>query len=644
MENKMNKKAKIRLYSFFIVLTLFFFFLLYSIILNSNVTAEYKVIEISKAEHLDSNRNFISDIYNETKTFDSIWSEAVYSGEYVRVAFKINLIQGSDITVYVRNTQQENTKIGVYEENKEEKIAEFPVITDEGYYKVYLTNLIGEQNTFDLKIVNENNNSAYLEFDYILDPQEITAPYGVWLKSPPNNSIQTSLTVWFSANFTTSYNLQNATPWIWNSTLSLINDTQVQQVSGIANTSNVSIILPKDDIYYWNYFVCNASFACAFNLTNWSLTVDTTSPSLNLTYPLNTTYNINVSRLNYTVDSTATFCMYYNGTSNATISTCGVNITGLKSNEGSNTWIVYANDTSGNQNSSSVTFFKDTIFPLINLTYPLNNSRFSSVNNIILNYTVRDTNLQTCWYFAMTNTTNNYIISNTSITCGQNTTINFTSYGAFRLFIYANDSANNQNFSSAIISIPSPIYTDNPGGPASYSGYNESKICFKIYDFIVEHTDYIGLKYTLADLLMLRNNLQSIIGLQLSTETIEYYIINFNLKCSFTGLTKPLRKMKNLTDINIQVTKLDKNCTLNLELEGIFKFALPIQEIYVESANCNLVNILKWFLRYEKINEVLIINGIRVWWLFILAMAIFLYWLFTRPIKITKKEQEKSET
>ncbi|GAG29657.1 unnamed protein product, partial [marine sediment metagenome] len=67
----------------------------------SNQTYEL-IIEISKAEHLDENRSFISDIYNEVKTLDDVWSEPIYQNEYVRVTFNRELDSSRDITIYPR--------------------------------------------------------------------------------------------------------------------------------------------------------------------------------------------------------------------------------------------------------------------------------------------------------------------------------------------------------------------------------------------------------------------------------------------------------------------------------------------------------------------------------------------------------------
>jgi len=129
------------------------------------------IIEITKAEHLDENRIFISDIYEEVRELDGIWSERIPSGDYVRVTFERKLTSSGDITVYARNNQGLNTIIEVYYVNSSEKITEFPVIKETKYYKILLTNMTVSHDIFDLRVKNlDNNTNAYLEFDHIIDP------------------------------------------------------------------------------------------------------------------------------------------------------------------------------------------------------------------------------------------------------------------------------------------------------------------------------------------------------------------------------------------------------------------------------------------------------------------------------------------
>ncbi|MEM7825856.1 MAG: hypothetical protein QW412_03295, partial [Candidatus Aenigmatarchaeota archaeon] len=102
------------------------------------------VIEISKAEHLDENRSFISDIYEQVYQLDDIWSEEIPSGHYARVTFRKNLTSNNDITIFPRIVSGE-PKIEVYEVNGTEKIAEFSNLKENEYNKILLTNLKGKQ-------------------------------------------------------------------------------------------------------------------------------------------------------------------------------------------------------------------------------------------------------------------------------------------------------------------------------------------------------------------------------------------------------------------------------------------------------------------------------------------------------------------
>jgi len=121
-------------------------------------------IEITKAMHLDENRSFISDIFEEVKILDGIWSETIPEDHFVRVTFERNLSSFNDITIYPR-TISGTPGINIYEEAGTEVIASFPTITDNENNKVYLTGLNGIQDTFDLQILNGS-----VEFDHIIDP------------------------------------------------------------------------------------------------------------------------------------------------------------------------------------------------------------------------------------------------------------------------------------------------------------------------------------------------------------------------------------------------------------------------------------------------------------------------------------------
>jgi len=61
------------------------------------------VIEVTKAEHLDASRHFVSDVYPQVSARDGSWSEPVPDGHYVRATFRKNLTREGDITIYARS-------------------------------------------------------------------------------------------------------------------------------------------------------------------------------------------------------------------------------------------------------------------------------------------------------------------------------------------------------------------------------------------------------------------------------------------------------------------------------------------------------------------------------------------------------------
>ncbi|MCX6747150.1 MAG: hypothetical protein NTU63_03400, partial [Candidatus Pacearchaeota archaeon] len=142
-----------------------------SFIINSGLNQTYPIyidptiiIPAIDAQHLNSSRGFISDIYEQVKAQDDVWSETIPSNDYVRVTFKQNLTNENDITLYPRIVSG-NPAIEVYEKDKSDKIAEFSSLNSNQYNKVYLTNLQESQDIFDLKVVDGS-----IEFDYIVDP------------------------------------------------------------------------------------------------------------------------------------------------------------------------------------------------------------------------------------------------------------------------------------------------------------------------------------------------------------------------------------------------------------------------------------------------------------------------------------------
>ncbi len=120
-----------------------------------------------------------------------------------------------------------------------------------------------------------------------------------------------------------------------------------------------------------------------------SFTLDTTPPTLNITYPIEgATYTTNYITedevdiaFNWTaVDPLLQTCIFWNGTGNNTVS-CGTNTTSLSIPYGSYSFVLWANDSVGNEDSSSVSAtwaynFYEKLHIWENSTYETKNETF----------------------------------------------------------------------------------------------------------------------------------------------------------------------------------------------------------------------------------------------------------------------------
>ena len=176
-----------------------------------------------------------------------------------------------------------------------------------------------------------------------------------------------------------------------------------------------------------------------------SFTIDTTSPIININSPSNNTNSSDSNlNINYTLTETnPDKCWWTNdsGVTNNTI-TCNNNITSVTWNEGTTNLTIYANDTSGNENSTDVTFTIDTTSPTIQI---LNTNNTNTTNmGLDINYTVSDSGvgIDSCWW------SNDSGVTNTTISnCANLTTVTWNEE-ITNLIIYVNDTVGNENSST----------------------------------------------------------------------------------------------------------------------------------------------------------------------------------------------------
>src|SRR3989344_1393894 len=246
----------------------------------------------------------------------------------------------------------------------------------------YRTSGGGAEEKFDMQVLS-----------LVYNPE---SPPVVFLDTPVNGTVSLTRTVDFNATFTDDNALINSTLYIWNSTNALINTT-TRTLNGTQNQTSITVVLPYDGTFLWNYLAGDSGGNNAFNATNFTLTVDTVKPLVQMTLPQNTTYNSIQTSINYTVsDLNLQSCWYSTngGLTNISVS-CGVNVTGLNSGQGSSTWIVGVNDSAGNINQSSKTFVVDSLTPSIQFVSPtLSSGTVISANTFVVNVSASDTTLQ----------------------------------------------------------------------------------------------------------------------------------------------------------------------------------------------------------------------------------------------------------
>lgn len=132
--------------------------------------------------------------------------------------------------------------------------------------------------------------------------------------------------------------------------------------------------------------------------TSRTLIVDLTFPLLFIDSPANTSYSTKLIDLNYSVIELNLDSVWNSNDSGVSNYTLTSNLSLAVWNEGSNTIILYANDSANNENSTSVTFSIDTTAPSITLNSPSDN--YENPNNYItFEYTPTDNNLANCTLF-----------------------------------------------------------------------------------------------------------------------------------------------------------------------------------------------------------------------------------------------------
>ncbi|MFP4457153.1 MAG: LamG-like jellyroll fold domain-containing protein [Clostridia bacterium] len=230
-----------------------------------------------------------------------------------------------------------------------------------------------------------------------------------------------------------------------NGTFGTLNLTIDGEEVNSSSTTNLTYTFQETGI---GDYVVNLSYNGNENYTadweSWTITYeDTSAPSVTIIYPeTDEWYATNTLDLNYTAsDDNGDKCWYSknNGVTNSSPVSFGTNFTEVIGTEGSNTWIVYCNDSSGNEGSDSVAFNIDTTPPYFT---SLVNQTIAETNSLDYTPTADDDGIGLA----------NWSINDTSLVTingitGQITNVSALTEGYYVYNISINDSLGNTNSS-----------------------------------------------------------------------------------------------------------------------------------------------------------------------------------------------------
>jgi sporulation protein YlmC with PRC-barrel domain len=173
-----------------------------------------------------------------------------------------------------------------------------------------------------------------------------------------------------------------------------LNAGQSQTITWTVNSTGIV----WNNYTFFIYANMTSDFTIGNMTSSWNVTIVNftviTNPVITISYPSNTNYVSDVSAINYSVSGAVLDKCWYSlnsGLTNSSSAVAGTNFTSLTSTQGSNTWTIYCNDSDNLLGSSSVTFNKDTIYPLFS-SYQDNNASLSNSGTAWFNVTIANTN------------------------------------------------------------------------------------------------------------------------------------------------------------------------------------------------------------------------------------------------------------
>ncbi|MBN2101899.1 MAG: DUF2341 domain-containing protein [Candidatus Aenigmarchaeota archaeon] len=302
----------------------------------------------------------------------------------------------------------------------------------------------------------------YFNVSYLADIK----PPEVVLNNPADNFNSSSGDIYFNCTGfdevnLTSINLYGSWGPGWH-----LNATNDSVINNTLTTFNVKGI--KEGTYEWNCYACGNFTNCQFYSVNYTITVDTTAPTVSLSSPI-PDFNTTSESIDFIFTATDNLASALScdliingsvaGTNSSTLN--GTLTTFIQSSlsEGlDQTWAVNCSDSAQNSNQPSArTFSIDRTGPSIAFPYYANATKKTSSQTLTINLSVTDTGLgpDICLVH-IEGQSANQTIPYVSGWCNGTISLTNANEGNSTIYAYANDTLNNFGLNSSYV-----IYIDD---------------------------------------------------------------------------------------------------------------------------------------------------------------------------------------
>lgn len=294
-----------------------------------------------------SQTNKLGFMANGANDFDP--SIPIIIKQWYHVAYTIN---GTHLSIYVNGVLNASASIVLNTVDLEDLVIG---ARDTGSIELHVNATIDELGIWNRTLSNAEISRLYNLGNGLAYPFAST----VNLNSPANNAVSSTPTILFNATaIQPNATIVNMTLYT-NQSGSFQPENITTGLSGNENETTWNHTIIGDGSYLWGVQACDSDGDCGFSFENRTITIDTSPPIINITFPISPIRYHEIGNnltINWTVtDLSLDSCFYnYNFTTNVSV-VCSANTTQFNIIESSNRNLTFfANDSNGEENS---TFF-----------------------------------------------------------------------------------------------------------------------------------------------------------------------------------------------------------------------------------------------------------------------------------------------